>query len=437
MKQVTAFGKIAILVLLFISVGTVQAADDFLETENEWIKTFDNSDGAYSVQQTSDGGYILTGSYMDDVWLGKTDSNGNMQWDNNFDVEYQSNDVAYSIQQTSDDGYILAGLASKDAFLIKTDPNGTMQWSKTFFEEAGYDRANSVQETSDGCYILTGSTESDNARKKAWIMKIDPSGNMLWDESFEVDEAYSVQQTSDGGYIAVGGPSHTRSSSSDILLIKIDPNGKKQWVKIFGGNGYDVAKSVQQTSDSGYILAGYTESYGTGSADVLLIKTDADGNKLWDVSFGGAGYDEAASVQQTSDNGYILAGGTQLYSDSYDIWLIKTDHNGNIQWDLAFGADDYDIARSVQQTSDGSYILAGSYVSYTNSYGSNDRDACLIKVNSNVKTIDAIDNIIINENGMSVRKEEFSSSGDDIPAFEVVFSIAGLLAVSYLLRKRE
>jgi hypothetical protein len=143
--------------------------------------------------------------------------------------------------------------------------------------------------------------------------------------------------------------------------MKTDVNGNQQWNKTFGGPGYDGASSVQKTSDGGYILAGYTRSYGAGNDDAWLIKTDANGNHQWNKTFGGPGNDDAHSVQQTSDGGYILAGSIDLQYPNYDAWLIKTDPNGNQQWNKTFGGARGDSASSVQQTSDGGYIIAGKF----------------------------------------------------------------------------
>ena len=159
-------------------------------------------------------------------------------------------------------------------------------------------------------------------------------------------------------------------------MIKTDSNGNMVWSKTFGGSDDDWAWAVQQTSDGGYIIAGYTESYGSGGSDVWLIKTDSNGNMVWSKTFGGSDIDYAESVQQTSDGGYIIAGVTAWSYGSGDVWLIKTDSNGNIEWSKTFGGSDYDEAYSVQQTSDGGYIIAGD----TCSYGSCKSDVWLIKV---------------------------------------------------------
>jgi hypothetical protein len=342
---------------------------------------------AYSVQQTSDGGYILASfTYsFGDIFLIKTDMNGNKIWAKIYGGA--SDDTAFSVQQTSDGGYMLAGVTRSfgaggyDALLIKTDANGNVQWAKTYGGTSG-DYAYSVQQTSDGGYIVVGYTNSFGAGGyDIFLIKTDASGNVQWAKTYGGtgdDRAYSVQQTSDGGYI-VAGRTYSFGAGGDIFLIKTDASGNVQWAKTYGGIYWDYAYSVQQTSDGGYIVAGTTWSFGAGSYDIFLIKTDASGNVQWAKTYGGGDYDDASSVQQTSDGGYIVAGYTQSFgAGDYDIFLIKTDANGNISWAKTYGGTDYDWAYSVQQTSDGGYIVAG----YTASFGAFG-DIFLIKTDAN------------------------------------------------------
>jgi uncharacterized delta-60 repeat protein len=390
-----------------------------LHEEEGWNRTFGGTDGdvAYSVQQTSDGGFILAG-YTDsygagnsDFWLVKTNSNGGEQWNMTFGGA--SYDIARSVQQTSDGGYILTGCTnsygagSSDFWLVKTDSNGYILWDTTF-GGTGWDMAESVQQTSDGGFILAGYTDSyGDVFYDACLVKVDCNGCVQWNTTFGGsgrNVAESVQQTSDGGYIIAG---YTQPQGSYLLstgfmnplgvdfadawLVKINSNGNKQWDKTFGGTDWDKAESVHETSDGGFILAGYTKSYGDGDSDFWLIKTDSEGYKEWDKTFGETDDDYAYSVQQTSDGGYILAGVTKPHNDppaplaismspcgagGSDVWLVKTDLEGGKEWDKTFGGIDDDYATSVQQTSDGGYVVAGC----TNSYGAGGSDFWLIKL---------------------------------------------------------
>ena len=201
-----------------------------------------------------------------------------------------------------------------------------------------------------------------------------------WNKTFggsQDDMALSVQQTSDGGYIVAGETCSYGAGHYDVWLVKTDANGTEQWNKTFGGLGIDWAYSVQQTTDSGYIVAGGTTSYGVGSWDFWLVKTDANGIKQWDKTFGGTNNEMASSVQQTTDSGYIIAGYTWSYgAGGSDMWLIKTDANGNEQWNKTFGGTDKENALSIQQTANDGYILAG----WTESYSAGSADFWLIKL---------------------------------------------------------
>jgi uncharacterized delta-60 repeat protein len=350
-----------------------------------------NTDVASSVQQTSDGGYIVagwTGSWpYYDIFLIKTDASGNRIWAKTYGGTDW--DGAYSVQQTSDGGYIVAGWTRSfgaggyDIFLIKTDANGNIIWAKTY-GGTNNDTAYSVQQTSDGGYIVAGRTGSLGVGGlDIFLIKTDANGNIIWAKTYggtEWDWAYSVQQTSDSGYIVAGLTASFGAGSPDIFLIKTDANGNIIWAKTYGGTYWDNAFSVQQTSDGGYIVAGITYSFGAGGYDIFLIKTDANGNIIWAKTYGGTEWDWALSVQQTSDGGYIVAGYTYSFGAGLgDFFLIKTDANGNIIWAKTYGGTSWDEAYSVQQTPDGGYIVAG----YTESFGAGSYDIFLIKTDAN------------------------------------------------------
>jgi TolB-like protein len=376
-----------------LSVSLVALFTEYAHAQVRFARTYGGTsfERASSVQQTSDGGYIVTGRTIsfgagnNDVFLIKTDANGNVLWAKTYGGT--NDDYASSVQQTSDGGYIVAGRTYSfgagfdDIFLIKTDANGNIQWAKTY-GGANIDRASSVQQTSDGGYIVAGYTESFGAvGSDVFLIKTDASGNVQWAKTYVGwynDYASSVQQTSDGGYIVAGwtGP----FGNEDAFLIKTDANGNVLWAKTYGGTNLDWAYSVQQTSDGGYIVAGGTRSFGAGWDDIILIKTDANGNVLWAKTYGGTGDDIAYSVQQTSDGGYIVAGYTTSFgAGNRDIFLIKTDANGNVIWAKTYGGLDWDWASSVQQTSDGGYIVAG----WTLSFGAGGTDVFLIKTDAN------------------------------------------------------
>jgi hypothetical protein len=190
------------------------------------------------------------------------------------------------------------------------------------------------------------------------------------------DQAYCIVETGDGGYVIAGSTYSYGAGSSDVWLVKTDSAGVVQWTQTYGGTSWELGLSVVETSDGGYVIAGSTYSYGAGSDDVWLIKTDSDGNTHWNQTYGGAGTDYGYCVTQTSDGGYAIAG----YTESFDVgggdfWLIKTDSAGNAQWNRTYGGISNDFGTSVTEISDGSYAITG----YSGSYGPGGNDFLLVK----------------------------------------------------------
>lgn len=357
-----------------------------------WACTYGGykSDSGYSAMQTADGGYILCGSTSSfgarlfNVWLVKTDAHGKKQWERS--LGGKQGDDAKFVQQTSDGGYMLVGtthsfgLGSSDIWLIKTNKWGGMQWERTF-GGSKWEEGCSGQQTSDGGFILTGRTASyEKGGQDGLLVKTDALGRKQWVRVLGGpydDLIFAVRQASDEGYILAGGSRSFGKGSWDIWLIKTDRHGQKQWDRNFGGPGTDMANDVIQDSDGGYILVGLTDSYGAGKFDVWLIKTDMAGRKQWERTFGGAGSDIGNSVQQNPDGDYILAAETDSFgAGNRDAWLIKTDSEGRKQWERTFGGQGSDTVKCVRPTSDGEYILVGS----TDFYASKGGDVLLIKV---------------------------------------------------------
>jgi hypothetical protein len=414
---------IAALVNIFLASSVLGAVP-------AWDATFGRSDNesAASVQQTSDGGYIFVGTTStygwgeSDAWIVKADYKGTRIWDAAFGGKYS--DAATSVQQTPDGGYIIAGTTfsygagGSDAWLIRMDANGNKVWDRTF-GGPGNESASSVQQTSDGGYVFAGTTYTYGAGgSDAWLVKTDYKGLRMWDKTFGGpgnESASSVQQTSDGGYIIAGTTYTYGAGGSDAWLIKTDAKGTRLWDKTFGGPGNESASSVQQTSDGGYIIAGATDTYGAGGSDAWLIKTDANGTRFWDKTFGGPGNESASSVRQTSDGGYIIAGTTSSYgAGGSDAWLIKTDFRGNRLWDKTFGGTGNDSASQVKQTKEGGYVIAGT----TSSYGAGGTDAWLLYVLDGASTTTPA-----------------TASNKSTPGFDIITTTVGLLAAICMLDK--
>ena len=361
-----------------------------------------------------------------DFWVVKTDANGIKEWDKTFGGNHY--DDLRDIRQTSDGGYILGGTSrsgangdktqpnwdtasvstpTPDYWIVKIDSLGNKEWDKRFggiYE----DIFTCILQTSDNGFLVGGYSQGNITGDRSqvsqggpdyWIVKTDSLGNKQWDRRYggnRNDQLYAMDATHDGGYI-LGGFSWSDSSGdksvsnwglvnySDFWVIKIDANGNKQWDNRYGGTKNDNLYSIQQTQDGGYILGGTSWSDISGDKtetnfgapntnDFWIVKIDASGNKQWDRRFGGIALeDEYGNTIQTSDGGYLISGTS--YSDISgnksevnlgieQMWIIKTDDSGVIEWDKTIFTTGHDEKGLAIETTDGGYAMA----TYTNSW---------------------------------------------------------------------
>ncbi|MCA6066050.1 T9SS type A sorting domain-containing protein [Chryseobacterium sp. RG1] len=358
------------------------------------------------IQQTSDGGYILAGdgngtatvSTTSNFSVIKLNALGNIQWQKEFGGS--DTDKAHSVRQTVDGGYIVAGETqstngdvtgnhgSSDYWIIKLNSSGNLQWQKTYGGSAN-DIARSIRQTTDGGYIVAGETSSTNGdvtgnhgSSDYWIIKIDSLGNLQWQKTFggtADDKAQDIEQTADNGYIIAGFATSNNGNvvgnhgSYDYWIIKLTSTGDIQWQKSFGGSAVDRANCIRKAADGGYFIAGWTTSangdvtLNNGSSDYWILKITSTGDIQWQKSFGTSFQEEAYGVDDTIDGGCIVTGlrysvpqeGPSTGTAYPDYWIIKLDVSGNIEWQNTYGGPLSDISTSVQQTSDGGYIVAG------------------------------------------------------------------------------
>jgi len=345
-----------------------------------------STDKGFSVKQTTDRGFIIVGQTFSspnvngDVYLLKVDLNGIEEWSQTFGNLYH--DVGQSVEQTNDGGYIICGGIDTNGiyfsgYLIKTDENGLEEWSKIFGGNGNFS-FNSVEQTNDGGYILVGYNNSGNGDIN--LVKTDGSGNETWSKTFGglgTEQGFSVKQTNDGGYIITGETNSFGNGSYDMYLIKTDSNGDSLWTRTFGGPSVDQSYSVQQTNDGGYILTGV--NYSIGNGDVYLVKTDNNGLEQWNKTLGGSGVEIGYSVEQTNDGGYVICGSN--YENSItNMILIKTDGSGNEQWNKTHGDSiSFDMGYSLEQTDDNGYVITG----WTGTDVSVNNNVYLIKTDEN------------------------------------------------------
>jgi len=366
-------------------------------SQQRWERAYGGryDDVSYSVQQARDGGYIACGWTASfgpgtpgepNIYLIKTDSLGDTLWTRIYGGPYV--DRGTSVQQTQDGGYIITGNSDPNGSgyfnvnLIKTDTLGYTLWTKTYLDTTNLSVGNAVQQSRDTGYIIAGQIGGWDV----YLVKTNSTGDTLWTRSFGGpywDYGYSVQQTQDGGYI-VAGERKFLNDSSQVYLIKTNASGDTLWTRTYGGSGYDGGYFAQQTQDNGYIIAGYHFlNRALPFSGVYLIKTDAQGDTLWSKVYRGRYPDSVAigfCVRQTQDGGFIVTGGSGPRGlGNRHVYLIKTDAQGDTLWTKTFGVMGFQQGHSVQQTTDGGYIIAG----YTNFFGAGNFDVYLIKTDAN------------------------------------------------------
>ena len=376
-----------------------------LETESEvkmgcsWF-LFNNTfvDASYdygrSLIQTNDGNYLIAGnmSILGDNYsnalLVKIDHKGEQEWKR--DYTFSSTDRLNAVKELADGGIIMAGFTmsatdySKDVLVIKTDAEGNVEWQRSY-GDAQDETANSIDISNGGGFIITGEVINANTGfGLCYLMKIDDEGELSWSNTFggsQNDNGFSVTSTNDGGFAITGVTRSLGDNDGDAWLIKVSGSGAIQWERTYGGEDTEFGRAIQQTVDGGYIIIGQTESFGIGSSDAYLLKTDSEGNEMWSQSFGGQGTDQGRYVVETADQGYLISGYTDSFgaSGGFNFWIIKTNSLGEPEWQRFYGEHGDDRGLSGIQTSDGGYAIAG----YTSSGGSNSSNILFIKTDDN------------------------------------------------------
>ena len=404
-------------IILTLSLVLVQFATLAQAPAIEWQKSFGGTaeEEASSIQQTTDGGYIVagyttsnngnvTGNHgYSDYWVVKLSATGTIQWQKTLGGTLV--DGAYCIQQTIDGGYIVAGYTDSnegdvtgnhgnyDYWVVKLSAAGIIEWQKAL-GGTGDDYAESIKQTRDGGYIVAGYTNSNNGDvtgnhggNDIWIVKLSMSGTIQWQKALggtfgeSTFGSESIQQTSDGGYITSGfsasynGDVTNHIGALDYWVVKLTNTGTIEWEKSLGGTASEMAYSINQTSDGGYIVGGTTQSndgdvtvnHGGNGNDSWIVKLSGTGTIQWEKTLGGTDDDYIRSIKQTSDGNYIAGGYTRSNDGDvsgnhgdWDLWIVKLSATGTILWQKVLGGTGPDGALSIQQTSDGGYIAAGS-----------------------------------------------------------------------------
>jgi hypothetical protein len=344
------------------------------------------------IQRTIDGGYIISGGTFSygagnyDVYLVKTNAVGDTLWTKT--IGGSSDEYGWYVSTIAEEGYIVTGYTlsvgagTADVLLIRTDAAGNPVWQKTYGGLSA-DVGICVKPTTDGGFIVSAHSFSfTSSNYDAYLLKTDANGTLLWSRSYGAffnDIARSVHQTPDNGFIMVGTTFNTIADSNDVYVIRTDSVGDTLWTKAIGGSGIDDGEEIKPTADGGFIIAGETRSFGAGNFDACLIKIDANGNSEWSKTYGGVGVDFGFCVQQTTDGGFILGGYTNSFgAGSTDAYLNRTDSLGNLLWSKTIGGVDWEQVSAIDLAPGGGFTMTG----LTESFGSGQYDMYLIKTDS-------------------------------------------------------
>jgi hypothetical protein len=357
-------------------------------------------DRGQSVAQTNDGGYIITGRIggstlgSSHIWLIKTNEYGDTLWTKT--LGGNTSKVGNSVIQSSDGGYVVVGSkyngSYQDVYLIKTNSSGNTIWTRSFggaYEDIGF----SVEQTNDGGYIITGSKGINSSINcDVYLIKTDTGGNMIWDKTYGgplIEQGDCVTQTSDSGYIIAGLTQSFGAGYNDVYLIRTNKTGDTLWTKTYGGADYDEGHALVKTNDGGFLITGLATA-GDGFGDVFIIKTTANGDTIWTKTYGGPNTEYGASVSKVLDGGYIITGTKYKVGWGYgDVYLIRIDANGDSLWSKTFGGTDDDYGSCIKQTNDGGFIITGTKYNYAIT----NNDVYLIKTNANGQVMGVEDNI--------------------------------------------
>ncbi len=379
MKGLTLVTLVGILLVAGMAWG---------QPEVEWTRTFGGQGHQefYDIVQTADGGFACGGAGGNgtwDFWLVLTDDRGG----NPRSTFYNSgsDDIISSLIETADGGFLLAGtcgygqLDTSDVWVVRVDEDGNEVFARSYGGRL-WEHCFSAVPTFDGCFALAGDIRLDGDHWDDYLlMKIDEHGNCLWSRVYgglSFDHAHGVVQTADSGY-AVAGFGPIFHEGADFGILRTDSHGDSLWCKGYGGVGYQCCESLVMTNDGGFALAGdYADSVGCPH-DFLLMRLDENGDSLWSRRYGGEGAEWCSSVIQTNDGGFLLVGFTTTFgAGEEDLWLVRTDENGDSLWSMTLGGNSSDLGNKAIQTADGGFAVVGQ----TWSFGRNWDDGWLIKL---------------------------------------------------------
>jgi len=393
----------ALYVKIFLSFNLLSTlACLSAQSDTLWTKTYHNRgwESFRSAKQTSDSGFICIGKTYaftgpsdrtEDLWIVKVNQVGDTLWTKTLDINAVNETPGDVLEMKGFDyDLLIIGTVrgnkipgSEDCLIMRTDQFGNIKWTKEYDYHETANRGDRVVQTSDNRFLVCGTTyDYLTLDKNIWLLLINAKGDTIWTKSYDLgynnwEGAYSITQTSDGGFVLTGAISFKFTSPwDDLFIMKVDKDGNFLWSKLYGGSGFDDGECIKQTKDEGFVICGkYVGENNNGQ--LWLLKTDINGDTLWTHTYGGDKGEWGSSIELTDDGGYIICGTTETFGNGFwDIWVVKVDSLGNLLWSKTFGDLSGDTGSSIQKTYDGGFIVSGM----KSSFGGSSQDGYLIRL---------------------------------------------------------
>jgi len=412
-KNVEKAVVICLVCIISISLGLLtRAYSDSVDGSNPsalstkeliWERTFGGAgdDRAYCIVKSGDGGFLIVGSSSSFdagktyAWIVRTDQDGKMLWSRTYE---EGDDSEFRFALKTNDGFLLIGdmfpsLGDEDGWIVKIDDQGNVLWNLAL----GGGTANllfSATTISDS-FVLVGLTFPLGSNDSyAWVVKIDVDGKVLWNRTYggNGDNAFrSVVATSEGDYVCAGYKNSIGDGDYRVWLVKIDENGTLLWSDTYGGTGSGLGCALTMAED-GYVIAGETHSFGNGDGKAFIVKTDLNGKLLWQRAYGGQKFDSVDSIIPASSGGYVVAGFTFSFGKGQrNIWIFNVDDSGNVLWSRTQGRQGFQEAFSIVEVTKGQYIVAGM----TNSIGNGKYDYYIIEMNVSRTNNSSVERVLL------------------------------------------
>ncbi|MDD1660004.1 MAG: PEGA domain-containing protein [Methanomicrobiales archaeon] len=388
MAMKTSWGRAVWAVAgLLLCTGLLLPVSADTQLVESWAWTYGGAmcDLGASVRETADGGFIVAGSTNSfgrgdfDVYLLRIGPTGMLLWEQNLGT--RADEFGADVRETGDGGFIVTGwswspASSTDVYLVRTDDAGRKLWERSY-GGTGSDYGHAVLPLDDGGYAIAGSTGSFGPSVDMYLVRTGEDGRRLWEKTYggAGDDAGFSLLSADNGDFVIAGTTGSFGPSSDVFLVRTGSNGTVLWEQHFGGPGIQEGRAVARAGDGGFVIAGGTDPLLSGHWDAYVVRTDSHGRLQWERAIGGGGSEYGAAVAMTGDDGFYLAGRTSSVGPSTDISLVRGSSLGTPLWERTFGGARYDSASSIQGTSDGGVVIAGT----TDSFGRGD-DVYLIRL---------------------------------------------------------